>query len=66
MNEKQLETIEHIRSAINDLYKILNVDLYEKQRGAKVKYNKVNPTKLVEHHLEYVVSHLNQLRDGEI
>ena len=66
MNEKQLETIEHIRSAINDLYKILNVYLYAKPRGPKVKYNTVTPTKLVQPHLEYVVSHLNQLRDGEI
>ena len=52
--------------SLSGVIKILNVDLYEKQRGAKVKYNKVNPTKLVEHHLEYVVNHLNQLRDGEI
>ena len=66
MNEKQLETIEHIRSAINDLYKILKGDFYQKQRGARVKYKKVKPAELVEHHLEYIVSHLNQLRDGEI
>mgnify|MGYP001231701224 FL=1 len=66
MNEQQLETLEHIRSAINDLYKILNGDFYQKQRGAKVKYKKVKPAELVEQHLEYIVNHLNQLRDGEI
>ena len=65
MNEQQLETIEHIRNAVNDLYTKLKVDLYEKQLGAKVKYNKVNPTELVGGNLEYIVGKLNQLRDGE-
>ena len=65
MNESQLEHLEDIRNAVNDLYTKLKVDLYEKQLGAKVKYNKVNPTKLVEGNLEYIVGRLNQLRDGE-
>ena len=65
MNEQQLQQIEEIRNAVNDLYTKLKVDLYEKQTGVKVKYNKVNPTSLVEGNLEYIVSKLNQLRDGE-
>ena len=65
MNEQQLQHLENIRNAVNDLYTKLKVDLYEKQLGAKVKYNKVNPTKLVEGNLEYIVGKLNQLRDGE-
>ena len=65
MNEQQLQHVEDIRNAVNDLYTKLKVDLYEKQLGAKVKYNKVNPTKLVESNLEYIVGKLNQLRDGE-
>ena len=65
MNEQQLQQIEDVRNAVNDLYVKLRVDLYEKQLGAKVKYNKVNPTKLVESNLEYIVGKLNQLRDGE-
>jgi len=65
MNEQQLQHLEDIRNAVNDLYTKLKVDLYEKQLGAKVKYNKVNPTKLVEGNLEYIVGKLNQLRDGE-
>ena len=65
MNEQQLQHLEDIRNAVNDLYTKLKVDLYEKQLGAKVKYNKVNPTKLVESNLEYIVGKLNQLRDGE-
>ena len=65
MNEQQLQHLEDIRNAVNDLYTKLKVDLYEKQLGATVKYNKVNPTKLVEGNLEYIVGKLNQLRDGE-
>ena len=65
MNEQQLQHVEDIRNAVNDLYTKLKVDLYEKQLGAKVKYNKVNPTELVEGNLEYIVGKLNQLRDGE-
>ena len=65
MNEQQLQQIEDIRNAVNDLYTKLKVDLSEKQTGVKVKYNKVNPTSLVEGNLEYIVSKLNQLRDGE-
>ena len=65
MNEQQLQQIEDVRNAVNDLYVKLRVDLYEKQLGVKVKYNKVNPTKLVESNLEYIVGKLNQLRDGE-
>ena len=65
MNEQQLQHVEDIRNAVNDLYTKLKVDLYEKQLGAKVKYNKVEATKLVEGNLEYIVGRLNQLRDGE-
>ena len=65
MNEQQLQHVEDIRNAVNDLYTKLKVDLYEKQLGVKVKYNKVNPTELVGGNLEYIVGKLNQLRDGE-
>ncbi len=65
MNEQQIQQLEDIRNAVNDLYTKLKVDLYEKQLGVKVKYNKVNPTSLVEGNLEYIVNKLNQLRDGD-
>ena len=65
MTNEQLDELQNIRNAVNDLYTKLKVDLYEKQLGAKVKYNKVNPTELVEGNLEYIVGRLNQLRDGE-
>ena len=65
MHEQQLQHVEDIRNAVNNLYDRLKVDLYEKQTSVKVKYNKVNPAKLVEGNLEYIVGKLNQLRDGE-
>ena len=65
MTNEQLDELQNIRNAVNDLYTKLKVDLYEKQLGAKVKYIKVNPTKLVESNLEYIVNKLNLLRDGE-
>ena len=65
MNEQQLQHVEDIRNAVNNLYDRLKVDLYEKQTSVKVKYNKVNPAKLVESNLEYIVGKLNRLRDGE-
>jgi hypothetical protein len=65
MNESQLEQVQDIRNAINDLYSKLKVDLYKKHTGVKVRYEKVDLTKLVEGNLEFIVGRLNQLRDGE-
>ena len=55
MNESQLEQVEDIRNAINDLYSKLKVDLYKKHTGVKVRYEKVDLTKLVEGNLEFIV-----------
>ena len=64
MDELQLRKIEQIRNAVNDLYTKLKVDLYEKQLGVKVKYNKISPHKLVEGNLEYIVQKLNLLQEA--
>ena len=65
MDELQLRKIEQIRNALNDLYKALDVDLYEKVSSAKTSYKLKKPNSLVNKHLEYVVKRLNELRDGE-
>ena len=65
MDELQLETIEKIRNAVNDLYSKLDIDLYEKVSAAKVSYKLKRPNSLVEKNLRYIVTHLNELRDGE-
>ena len=65
MNESQLEKLKLIRNAINDLHEKLDIDLYEKVSAAKVSYKKKRPSSLIEENLEYIVKHLNELRDGE-
>ena len=64
MTNEQLDELQNIRNAVNDLYTKLKVDLYEKQLGVKVKYNKVSPHKLVEGNLEYIVQKLNLLQEA--
>ena len=64
MTNEQLEELQNIRNAVDDLYTKLKVDLYEKQTGVKIKYNKVSPQKLVEGNLEYIVQKLNLLQEA--
>ena len=64
MTNKQLNELQNIRNAVDDLYTKLKVELYEKQIGVKVKYNKVSPHKLVEGNLEYIVQKLNLLQEA--
>ena len=64
MTNEQLNEIQNIRNAVDDLYTKLRVELYEKQIGVKVKYNKVSPHKLVEGNLEYIVQKLNLLQEA--
>ena len=65
MNEEQLELLQNIRNAVDDIYTKLKVDLYEKKLAAKVSYERVRPADLVSSNLEYIVGKLNQLRDGD-
>ena len=64
MTNEQLNEIQNIINAVDDLYTKLKVELYEKQIGVKVKYNKVSPHKLVEGNLEYIVQKLNLLQEA--
>ena len=64
MTNQQLNELQNIRNAVDDLYTKLKVELYEKQIGVKVKYNKVSPHKLVEGNLEYIVQKLNLLQEA--
>ena len=66
MTNEQLEELQNIRNAVDDLYTKLNIDLYEKKLAAKVSYSKVRPSSLVNDNLEYIVEKLNLLQeDGE-
>ena len=65
MKDEQLEKIENIRRAVNQIYTQLNITLYDKKKTGKVNYEWINPSTLIEEHLEYIIRHLNELRDGE-
>tara|TARA_Y100000356_G_C11110152_1_gene209168 strand:+ start:214 stop:408 length:195 start_codon:yes stop_codon:yes gene_type:complete len=63
MDELQLRKIEQIRNAIDDLYDKLDVDLYEKISAAKVSYKLKRPNTLITENLQYIVKHLNELKE---
>ena len=64
MTNEQLDELQNIRNAVDDLYKKLDVELYEKKRAAKVSYAKVKPSSLVTGNLEYIVQKLNLLQEA--
>ena len=64
MTNEQLNELQNIRNAVDDLYTKLNIDLYEKKLAAKVSYSKVRPSSLVNDNLEYIVQKLNLLQEA--
>ena len=65
MNNEQLEKLDNIRRAVDQMYKQLNITLYDKKKTVKETYKEINPSDLIVDHLEYIVKHLNELSDGE-
>ena len=63
MDELQLRKIEQIRNALDDLYAKLDIDLYEKVSASKVSYKLKRPSSLITENLQYIVKHLNELRE---
>ena len=63
MDELQLRKIEQIRNAVDNLYDKLDVDLYEKISAAKVSYKLKKPNTLITENLQYIVKHLNELKE---
>ena len=64
MTNQQLNELQNIRNAVDDLYRKLDIQLYEKTNAVKVKYNSVKPTSLVTDNLEYIVQKLNLLQEA--
>jgi len=64
MTNEQLDELQNIRNAVDDLYKKLDVELYEKKLAAKVSYHKINPSSLITSNLEYIVKKLNLLQEA--
>ena len=66
MTNEQLNELQNIRNAIDDLYGKLDINLYEKVSAAKVSYNRVKPSDLITDNLRYIVEKINLLQeDGE-
>ena len=66
MTNEQLEELQNIRNAVDDLYGKLDIELYERINAAKVTYNKVKPSDLITDNLRYIVEKINSLQeDGE-
>ena len=64
MTNEQLNELQNIRNAVDDLYKKLDVELYEKKKAVKVSYQKVKPSSLITSNLEYIVKKLNLLQEA--
>jgi hypothetical protein len=64
MTNEQLDELQNIRNAVDNLYKKLDVDLYEKKKAVKVSYEKIKPSSLITSNLEYIVKKLNLLQEA--
>ena len=64
MTNEQLNELQNIRNAVDNLHTKLNIDLYEKKLASKVSYSKVRPSSLVNDNLEYIVEKLNLLQEA--
>ena len=64
MTNEQLDELQNIRNAVDDLYAKLEVTLYEKQDAVKVSYKAVKPSSLITSNLEYIVKKLNLLQEA--
>ena len=64
MTNEQLNELQNIRNAVDDLYGRLDVQLYEKISAAKVTYKKVKPSDLITDNLQYIVEKINLLQEA--
>jgi len=64
MTNEQLEELQNIRNAVDNLYSKLDVTLYEKQDAVKVSYKEIKPSSLITENLEYIVQKLNLLQEA--
>jgi hypothetical protein len=60
-----LTELEHIRSAIDDMYETLEgVEFYIKHNATKVSYQKINPFDRLGDNFEYIAEKLTNIRDN--
>ena len=61
-----LTELRKIRNAIDNMYDVLNTNLYKKNIATKVSYSEVNPFNLVQDNFEYISKTIRELQDSEI
>ena len=60
------DELKKVRNALNNMYDVLNVTLFEKKFGVKATYEEVNPSKSVSENFSYIADKLKQLESSEI
>tara|TARA_B100000902_G_scaffold239898_1_gene227196 strand:- start:176 stop:391 length:216 start_codon:yes stop_codon:yes gene_type:complete len=66
VDNQVLEEVQKIRNALNNMYDVLNVSLYKKNKAVKVTYSEVNPFDLVADNFEYISTKIREIQDSEI
>ena len=66
VDNQVLEEVQKIRNALNNMYDVLNVSLYKKNKAVKVTYSEVNPFDSVADNFEYISTKIREIQDSEI
>tara|TARA_Y100000389_G_C17205674_1_gene385882 strand:- start:107 stop:322 length:216 start_codon:yes stop_codon:yes gene_type:complete len=66
VDNQVLEELQKIRNAVDNMYDILNVSLYKKNKVVKVTYSEVNPFNSVADNFEYISTKIREIQDSEI
>jgi hypothetical protein len=66
VDNQVLEEVQKIRNALNNMYDVLNVSLYKKNKAAKITYSEVNPFDSVADNFEYISTKIREIQDSEI
>ena len=66
ISNEVVEELKKIRDALDNMYDVLNITLFEKKFGVKVTYKEVNPSKSISENFSYIADKLKQLESSEI
>ena len=64
LDNQVLEELQKIRNAVDNMYDVLNITLYEKNIAAKVTYIEANPFNLVQDNFSYISQIIKELQDN--
>jgi len=64
VDNQVLEELQKIRNAVDNMYDVLNITLYEKNIAAKVTYIEANPFNLVQDNFSYISQIIKELQDN--